>query len=369
LDITHPAFGERVLPRMINQTKEWGYEAIKWDELPACADAQDAWQEKRYDPEISTRQAMKKAFGRAREVLGDHTYMLFCAGEGEREEDLAIGSFDAMRIGGDIFNWEDFLKNGLDRLYDTYLFHRNAILCDADNVIIREEFNDINQARTRATLVSLLGLPFTLGDDLTRLPEERMEILKKCIPPVAAHPLEMRRVKRQSPLGMIHTRVDLGYLSWDLMAAYNLYGEKKHYTVDPVRDLHKDDGLRYHAYDFWRDEYLGVMDGPMELELEPYETRVIVIRLIKPHPQFLASTRHVSMGAVDVTAFKWIRAENCIEGVSQVVGGDDYCVLCAAPDGWDIAQEAQELGKGVWKVNFKPEHDGEYTWRVYFQQK
>ena len=94
-------------------------------------------------------------------VLGD---MLYCSGEGMREEDHAVGVFDAMRIGGDIFNWDDFLANGLDRIYDTYFYHRNAILCDADNVVIREEFNDMNQARTRATLVSLLGLPFTLGN-------------------------------------------------------------------------------------------------------------------------------------------------------------------------------------------------------------
>ena len=369
LDVTHPAFLSEVLPRMLQNARDWGYEAIKWDELPLCADMQDACREKRFDPQLSTRQALKNAFQKARDMLGDETYMLFCAGEGEREEDLAIGSFDAMRIGGDIFNWDDFLANGLDRIYDTYFYHRNAILCDADNVVIREEFNDMNQARTRATLVSLLGLPFTLGDDLTKLPPERMDILKKCLPSLPAHPMELRRIKRQSLLGMIHTRVDLGYLSWDVATVYNLHGEKKHYTLDPVRDLYKDQGMRFHAYDFWRDEYLGVVEGSCEIELEPYEARVIVLRLIKPHPQFLATTRHVSMGAVDVTAFKWIGAENCIEGVSRVVGGDDYCVLCAAPEGWDIAQEAEELGPGVWKVIFKPQENGEYTWRVYFKKK
>lgn len=369
VDVTHPAFLNEILPRMIAQAQEWGYQAIKWDEIPITASAMDTWQEKRYDPHLSTRQAMKNAFARVRAMLGDETYMLLCSGIGDREEDYAIGSFDAMRIGGDIFNWDDFVNEGLNRIYETYLFHRHAILCDADNVIIREEFNDLHQARTRASLVSLLGLPFTLGDDLTRLPMERMEILQKCIPPLPARPMELRRIRRQSLLGMIHTRVDREDLSFDLVDIYNLQAEEKQVTLNLTADLHHPQGCPCHAYDYWRQEYLGVLDGTCALDLAPYESRVLALHPVADHPQLISTSRHVGQGAVDIQSLFWDEETGCLAGVSLGVAGDEYAIVCAAPEGWEIQGEARMIADRVWCVSMKPEMDGAFAWQIAFRKK
>ena len=62
LDVTHPKFLEEMLPKMIAQPKEWGYQAVKWDCLPDTANLCDACHDTKYDSAATTRQAMIAAF-------------------------------------------------------------------------------------------------------------------------------------------------------------------------------------------------------------------------------------------------------------------------------------------------------------------
>ena len=192
LDPTHPAFLTEMLPRMVRQALDWGYEAVKWDCLPITTEVCDDRHDAKYAKDMSSREAMIGAFKVAREVLGKDFYMLYCAGTNERDMDLATSVFDAARIGGDIFRWEEFITQCVDKVMKYYMLHTVVINNDPDNVVIREKFNTMDQAATRAALVSLLGLPFTLGDNLPDLPEERVEILRRSIPPVPARPMDVR---------------------------------------------------------------------------------------------------------------------------------------------------------------------------------
>ena len=366
LDPSHPAFLEQVLPRMIAQIQAWGYRAVKWDVMPDTARICDEEHERLFDPTLSTRQIMKNAYARARALLGEQTYMLYCSGSGQREEDMAVGCFDAMRVGGDIFGWEEFVRGCVDRVYDTYFLHRVAILCDPDNVIVREEFNTLDQARTRASMVSLLGLPFTLGDELTSLPEERMNVLRRCIPPLPARPVELRRLRRESAQGLLHVRVEKAFLAYDLADFYNLGPEETVYRFDPAVELQAEGPL--HAYDYWRDEYLGVLDGPTALALRPYESRVLALHLVQDRPQLLSASRHVSQGAQELTALAWQEEECRLTGVSTLPGGEEYAVVVAAPEGYAPRGAAEPLAHGVWRVRFRPETDGELAWEIPFEK-
>ena len=368
LDPSHPAFLGEALPRMLEQTRQWGYQALKWDVMPDTVHFLDALHDQLWDASLSSRQIMKNAYAKARDMLGPDFYMLFCSGNGKREEDLAVGSFDAMRIGGDIFGWEEFVRGCIDRVYDTYLLHRTAILCDPDNVIVREQFNTLDQAVTRATLVSLLGLPFTLGDDLTVLPPERMEILQKCIPPLPARPVELRRMQRLSALGLIHVRVEKSFLAYDLADFYNLSAKEEVYRFDPSAALQAD-CVPLHAYDYWRDEYLGLWEGPTALTLRPYESRVIALHPVAAHPQLLSTSRHVSQGAQELTQLLWREEAACLEGRSQLPAGLDYAVVVAAPAGWRPRAAAETLASQVWRFRFRTEAAGEFAWSIPFEKE
>lgn len=126
-----------MLPRMLRLVREWGYEAVKWDCLPITLEICDDRRDARFAPEMS-REAMLCAFRAAREILGKDFYMLYCAGVNERDMDLATSVFDAARIGGDIFRWEEFITQCVDRLCKYYMLHTVVVNNDPDNVVIRE---------------------------------------------------------------------------------------------------------------------------------------------------------------------------------------------------------------------------------------
>ena len=62
----------------------------------------------------------------------------------------------------------------VERLARSVLSDGDEVLyADADNLVLREEFNTMAQARSRVSLYGLAGLPVTMGDDLRTLPPER----------------------------------------------------------------------------------------------------------------------------------------------------------------------------------------------------
>ena len=130
--------------------------------------------------------------------------------------------------------------------------------------------------------------------------------------------MEIRRFQRQSPQGVIHVRVEKEFLSYDLADFYNGTEEKTVYRFDPARELQKEKDEKFHAYDFWRDEYLGVIDGESPLELEAFESRVLALHQVADHPQLISTSRHVSQGAVELKNLSWNAETGVLSGVSSL---------------------------------------------------
>ena len=56
---------------------------------------------------------------------------------------------------------------------------------------------------------------------------------------------------------------------------------------------------------------------------------VLCLRVQQPHPQLLATNRHVSCGGVDVEDMTF--AGDSLSGVSRAVAGDDYELFLTEP--------------------------------------
>lgn len=70
--------------------------------------------------------------------------------------------------------------------------------------------------------------------------------------------------------------------------------------------MNLDPAKSYHAFDFWEQKYLGIVKGTMACRaLELGCCQIIGLREVQENPQFLASTRHVSMDAVSVKKNLW----------------------------------------------------------------
>ena len=74
----------------------------------------------------------------------------------------------------------------------------------------------------------------------------------------------------------------------------------------PLLSLGLDEAESYHAFDFWSEKYLGVVSGKLAAkELSVGECQIVALRKVQRQPQFIASTRHVSMDAVSVLSCEW----------------------------------------------------------------
>ena len=376
LDPTHPAFLDEMLPRMLRQAPDWGYKAVKWDCLPMTAWVCDDRHDDLADPSLSTRQAMLRMFRRAREVLGEDYPMLYCAGVSERDVDLACAVFDSMRVGGDIFRWEEFITQCVDRVYRYYMLHDVVCSCDPDNVILREKFNTYDQALTRAAFVSLAGLPFTMGDDLPALPEDRVELLRRSIPPVPAHPTDIRSASGDGRTAIVSLAVERPDLRWTVADVINLSQEPDTVRVSLAADLGLDEGA-YYVYDYWNRVFLGVFEGAFEIDLRPCASRILSLHRVCPEPQVLSTSWHISQGVPDLLSVRYDAEKKALFGDSRVIGGEPYEIVVSAGEGLRVfgegnytgTREIERLADGIWRCTFRPREDGELHWEIGFTPK
>ena len=118
----------------------------------------------------------------------------------------------------------------------------------------------------------------------------------------------------------------------------------------PVERLSLDPEKNYLAFDFWKEEYLGVVRGSLDCpELELGHCQIISLREALARPQFLSSTRHVSQDAISLKSQSWDTGKLTLglEGVSGTT--ETYWVY--APKGFEVSAiegiglDAQLAGK------------------------
>ena len=349
-DITHPKYLQDYLPRAIRQVPLWGYEALKWDCLPHTLNYADRVHEYLWDPECSTYEAYRKVIQTAREILGEDFYMLSCSGSNERTVLTACDIFDAARIGGDIFTWDEFKKSLVDRILRLYPYHNTVIYCDPDNVVLRPEFNDLNQARTRMTMVSLLGLPTTFGDDLRNLPADRLDVLRRGLPTLDIHPMEMREQLLDRDELVVNLMVSRPFESWNVAGIINLAEESRQIDVDLSDDLGLENG-EYLVYEYWTNTFYGVVRDTVTVTVPACGTAVLAVRKKTGHLQLVSTSRHITQGAADLLELHY--CDGVLSGISKVVKDDPYTIYAFDPKTERLITK-----------DFLPESTGKLSWYI-----
>ena len=97
-----------------------------------------------------------------------------------------------------------------------YALHNVVFLNDPDNVILRPKFNTYDQAQSRLSFVSLLGLPITLGDNLPDLPEDRVELLRRGIPTLNTHPMDVRETVHDLRVVKTNLAINKPFEQWNV---------------------------------------------------------------------------------------------------------------------------------------------------------
>lgn len=341
VDPSHPGVVSEYIPKIFRQVLDWGYRMIKWDCLPATLENACRFHDRFADPALSPAAALRQVVQAARRTVGEATYMLSCAGDSERDICCALDSFDAARIGGDIFGWEEFIDQAVGRVLHCYAWHNTAIYCDADNLVLRDEFNNLEQARSRVSFYGLTGLPVTVGDAFAELDDRRTDMLRRIIPPVEAHPAELVRKRRGGRWQLVQLNIARPFGEWVAAAAMNLGGDEAELVIDLAADLDLEcgNGRRYAVFDFWNRKFLGEFSTGLVVRAAAFDTVVLRITPLESGvPAVIGSSRHITQGGVELLDFHWDPAAAVVSGTVLCAEGEVEELVLLLPDSFRIRE-------------------------------
>ncbi len=354
------------LTKAIKQVKSWGFDAIKFDTLPEFIDTHEVYHSDMHNPDMTTYQAYRRVVEKAREEFGDDFFMLSCGGS--KEVTLwGVGVFDSSRIGPDVFTWDKFLIN-LDLLRELYPLHNIAILNDVDNLILRDEYSNFEQAVSRASLVSLLGLPVNLGDDLPLLSDKKLDIIKRILPAMKVHPTDFNNARANGESQTICLKVEAPFESYTLVGVMNLTDKKISKEINITKDLRLFSS-EYLVYDFFADSFIGETDDSISIDIAPYDTKVLSIRKKAMRPQLLSTSRHITQGVAEIKNMSW--ENNTLSIISTLVNNDPYTITLFVPSGFELENfdaENMTLENNILRFTIVPSENGEFEFVFKFKE-
>ncbi len=279
-----------------------------------------------------------------RDAIGPQAFLLACWGI--RPE--LIGLVDAVRVGTDGFGYGGFAE------YNSY-----------NNVVWRNDPDHIQlaapDAYRAATLASLTGSLLMLTDRPAVYRTGRAEIAKRTAPVLFTRPEQLYDVdpSRSALVGRAATEVSgSGPRAFDAdqrltvplylldvnrpFERWSVLARTGGADTDRIRfaDLGLDPDREYLVFEFWSHTLLGAFHteftpGPID---PARQVQVFCIRERVPHPQLVATNRHVSCGGPDLERLSW--RGDTLSGTSALVGNDAYDIYLTEPAGFRLAHVA-----------------------------
>jgi len=220
------------------------------------------------------------------------------------------------------------------------------------------EGQTLEEARAAATIASLSGGVATLTGQLGALPPERLALWQVCLPPFsgALYPLDAF-----APGGprLFGARIDQPWEDWLLVVAINP-AEVPIALVTTLKQLGLDG--TYHAFEFWTQSYLGILQERLALDRIPAGgCRVVALRPVRAEPQMIGTSLHVSLGANEVHEVEWNSPTNTLHLAVGSVGDREGTITIHVPAGWHVSSvrgtggtfHLQQLGEHLAAVQLR----------------
>lgn len=280
----------------------------------------------------------------------------------------AIGKVNGSRIGGDTGNHPHAINVML-----RWNFLNNVVWwCDPDAAANLYRAT-VERARLNTQARSLTGQQFLTDDVWTRVSPEVAYVWQRGMPNLDIKPANLYPITDWQGYDLFDLKVRKPWGQWDVVGLLNYGAEPKTGVLDLAR-LRLEPG-RYHVYDFWEGEYLGLHEATAALSmgLEPYEGKLFSVHADMGKPLVLSTSRHISQGGLDLERIS-VRREGkgyAVEGrSSHLVAGDDYVIAIAA--GGYVARSAHcDAGPVATKqrgdlveLRIAPSESGEVRWRL-----
>lgn len=384
LDTSHPAALDFLGETVRRITQDWGYRYLKLDGLYAGLPCRLTYVNNgyrddqfgdalRHDPRQTLVSGYRAGLRTVRAAAGDDAFLLGCnVSQNMRSFAASFGLVDAMRIGPDNGPGWDALKRGPWHGSNRWFLHGRIWHNDPDPVYVRGSM-PLSHARLIASWVSLTGQLFTASDWLPELPAERLDILRRTLANHGLRPRPVDVFDRDLPR-IWHLQSDRGGVRREVMGLFNWDAEKPWSVDEAVEKLGLPAADGYAAFDFWADELLPTMAGDLVCDVPPGSCRILALRPLRPQPQVISTSRHITSGVIDVLSERWDEAARTLTGESVVVAGDDYelrlltsqAVAEVSADG-ATAELVSEDGR-LARVRLRSATGGNVAWTVRFRR-
>ena len=424
LDFTHPGV-QQWLRKLFATLKGWGFEYFKFDgEFALSRYAPLVDKTKLFDTTIDPVVSYRNRLQLIRDVIGTKTFLEGCPAGTPLN---GIGFFNSYFNGADVYNtWlgSYALFNAINA--NAFLNHIAVYVMPGEGIDISpftslaeakkkmparyiytaETSEDslkgfgvsMAEARTLVSFVSLTGVVYPLTSIMPALPNERARLLKMSMPTMPVLPVDLfsrgsdmsantpwEYFKHRTPDNYIHNYPEILNLKvnapsgiYDVVAFTNWRSEKATRKISFADKLGLGSGIDYIAFDFWKQELLGIFRDSLELITEAHDTRVLQLHPLLGRPQLIGNSRHIT-GAFSILSLQWNEAKKTLEGLSATIPGDTYDLFIYVPDGFDIAkltatagknkiiQVKKEMAGNALKLSFEGQLE-QFKWQIRFNQ-
>jgi len=274
LDLTRPDVIEWLKTVFRTVCDEWDFDYVKIDFIYAGAVAGI-----RHDPELTRVQAYRRGVEAIREAVGER-FILGCG----NPMGPSVGLVDGSRVSPDVAPYwlpagsspdsapsrmsEPSALNAIRNSINRWWMHGRLWQNDPDCLLARDSETALtrDEVRALATVIAMGGGMVLDSDDLTRLSDDRREVISMTLPPCgkAARPLDLFGTDMPRLL-----ELDCG--THQVLGVFNWGNEPAKATV-PLP------GEPTHVFEVWDEEDLGVRRDEMTLDMPPHGCRLLAVR-------------------------------------------------------------------------------------------
>jgi hypothetical protein len=328
---------------------------------------------------INKNEAYRNVVTAVRKQIGKNKFLMACWGI--RPE--LVGLVDGCRIGNDGYSYAGLAQ------FNSYnnIIWRN----DPDHIVLSAK-----EAYRSCIATSLTGSLFMLTDQPELYEKSNLiDAAIRSIPVLITSPGQVYDVdpSRSSLIAQVETEMSgsgprpfdasttttTGLFQMDINKPYEnwtvLGRLDERDRVIPLKDLGLDSKKEYLVFEFWRKEFKGIQTKqftPGAIDTA-FNCQLFCFREKQNHPQLLATNRHISCGALELTQLHW--SDNRLTGTSNLIADDLYSIYVYESAGAQF--KAVDTGKAtlienvlsgnIRKISFRSSDAAAVQWEISYQ--